>query len=148
MKRKHADILSGLGFLLVAALFWSLGRDLEGVSAVFPAMLEVFMAGGGLALIINGLRMSAADQVCEDMPLWGRVVGIVIGGIIYVLCIPLIGFYTASALFIFILALAYGQELSLRRAGLYAAFSLLICVLIWGVFQKLLLVPTPEGLFF
>ncbi|MBG0777549.1 MAG: tripartite tricarboxylate transporter TctB family protein [Desulfovibrionaceae bacterium] len=148
MTRKTADILSGLGFLILAAAFWAAGCDLTGISRIFPTMLEIFMALGGVALVLNGLRKGLTEMACEGTPTWRRIWLITASSILYVACMPLIGFYVSSALFLFIMAMVLGTRRDLAHAGLAAAFSVGLCVLVYVVFRMLLLVPTPAGALF
>lgn len=148
MRRAHADILSGLGFLAIAVGFWFAGRDLTGISVVFPMMLEIFLAAGGVGLIINGLRISPEAQACADMPIWRRVWLMAASSLVYTVCVSFLGFYVSSAGFLFVMSLVFGRSWGRRQLGAAAAFSVLVCVVVYLVFRVLLLVPTPQGLFF
>lgn len=148
MRRAHADILSGLGFLAIAAGFWFAGRDLTGISRVFPGMLEAFLALGGVGLIINGLRISPEVRACAGMPIWRRVWLMAASSLVYTVCVSFLGFYVSSAGFLFVMSLAFGRSWGKRQLGAAAVFSALVCVAVYVVFRMLLLVPTPQGLFF
>ncbi|MFU2208237.1 tripartite tricarboxylate transporter TctB family protein [Solidesulfovibrio sp. C21] len=147
MTRKYADFLSGLGFLAIALLFWSAGRDLTGISRIFPTILELFLGLGGLGLLLNSLRKSLGGTSCEEMPVWGRVWLILACSIVYVICVPLLGFYVASLLFLFLVAMVLGGHWDWKHAKIAALFSVGLCVLVYLVFKLLLSVPTPKGLF-
>jgi putative tricarboxylic transport membrane protein len=148
MTRKYADMLSGLGFLSVASVFWSAGRDLTGVSRIFPSLLEVFLALGGLVLCVNGLVKSRKEKACEEMPVWGRVWLILISAILYAAAVPVVGFYVSSAVFLFLMAMIFGKAWTMAQARLSLLFSVGLCLLIYLVFRTLLLVPTPTGFLF
>lgn len=148
MTRKLADTLSGLGFLALAAIFWLAGRDLEGISRVFPLLLEIFLAAGGLLLLISGIRRAADDLACEGKPIWGRVWLIAAASAAYVLLVPIIGFYVTSFAFLFLMAELLSRGSGLRHLAASAGFAVVLCALVYLVFNTLLLVPTPEGVLF
>ncbi|WP_243838227.1 hypothetical protein [Nitratidesulfovibrio liaohensis] len=55
MRSSVADIASGLAVLVMAGVFHAQSGDLEGVSLLFPRMLIIFMALGGIYLCGLGL---------------------------------------------------------------------------------------------
>ncbi|HMM37998.1 MAG TPA: tripartite tricarboxylate transporter TctB family protein [Desulfovibrio sp.] len=150
MRRSFSDIVSGLGFLIVAAAFWFAGRDLTGISRVFPTGLEVFLGLGGLALVFNGIRLARKEAACEkEFIAWNRVVLITAASVIYVLLIPLVGFYVTSVVFLFVLAMILAEKGKGRKGMVQAlAFSGGLVGLIWLVFLQILQVPTPSGALF
>lgn len=150
MRRSFSDITSGLGFLAFAAVFWLAGLDLTGISRVFPMGLEVFLALGGIALVINGLRLARKEGAAEkEVTAWSRVILITVASVAYVFVIPLLGFYVTSVLFLFALAMILAEKgKGARGLGVALGFSVGLMALIYIVFLKILQVPTPSGLFF
>jgi hypothetical protein len=148
MTRKYADLFSGLGFMIMALLFWSAGRDLTGISRVFPGILELFLILGGAGLVVNSLRKSLGETACEDKPVWGRVCLILVCSLIYVVCVPLLGFYVASASFLVFVAMLLGGKWDRKHAITAICFALGLCLLIYLVFKLMLSVPTPTGILF
>jgi len=155
MRKGTTDLGAG-GFMLVfALLFLSRSGGLTGVSWLFPRALIIVMGLGGLYLLITGIfRLRKAEKEEEEEPVAGhRVLFISVLSIVYLLCIPWLGFYASSFLFLFASAMALGGDAQKtvkghKRAVVSVAFSVLLCVLVWGGFNILLSVPTPAGLLF
>jgi len=153
MRSSVADIAAGLAVLSVAGVFQAQTGDLEGVSLLFPRILIIFMSLGGVLLCCQGILKRRRE---EDVPRDAepvavkRVVIISAGAIAYVLCIPVIGFYPASVLYLFGMAMVLGNtNKSTRRHALASAlFTVVLCVSVWVGFALLLGVPTPEGMLF
>lgn len=153
MRSSVADIASGLAVLAVAGVFQAQSGDLEGVSLLFPRMLIIFMTVGGILVCVQGLlkRRKGEDAPQDDEPVAvGRVVMISAGAIAYVLCIPLLGFYPASVIYLFSMAMVLGDAGggTRRKALASAAFTVVLCLFVWIGFAMLLGVPTPEGMLF
>lgn len=153
MRSSVADITSGLAVLAIAGVFHAQSGDLEGVSLLFPRMLVIFMTLGAVLLCVQGMlkRRKGEDAPQDDEPVAvGRVVMISVGAIVYVLCIPLLGFYPASAAYLFLMAMILGDTShgTRRKAVASAVFAVVLCLSVWIGFAKLLGVPTPEGMLF
>lgn len=153
MRSSVADITSGLAVLAIAGVFHAQSGDLEGVSLLFPRMLVIFMTLGAVLLCVQGMlkRRKGEDAPQDDEPVAvGRVVMISVGAIVYVLCIPLLGFYLASALYLFGMSMVLGDASrgTRRKALASAAFTVVLCLSVWIGFAMLLGVPTPEGMLF
>ena len=149
MRKCVSDILAGLGFLGFAAAFWLAGRDLTGISRIFPQSLEIFLSLGGVALVAMGLRRFRTEAACpaeEPVVVW-RVALITVSSMAYVLLIPVLGFYAASLVFMVSMGwVMAGRGQGLRGPAKAVGFALLLCVLVYLVFTRALQVPTPEGL--
>ncbi len=152
MRSSVADIASGLAVLAVAGVFHAQSGDLEGVSLLFPRMLIIFMTVGGILVCVQGLlkRRKGEDAPHDEPVAVGRVVMISAGAIAYVLCIPLLGFYPASVIYLFSMAMVLGDAGggTRRKALASAAFTVVLCLFVWIGFAMLLGVPTPEGMLF
>lgn len=152
MRSRTTDIAAGLAVIAVAGMFQAQTGDLEGVSGLFPRMLIIFMTVGGAYLVVKGLlqgRKTAPDADAEPVNA-RRVTIISIGSIGYVLVIPLLGFYPASVLFLFSLAMILGDSHrdTARKALASAVFTAILCVAVWLGFALLLHVPTPQSVLF
>jgi hypothetical protein len=150
MRSRTTDIAAGLASLAFAGMFQAQAGELEGVSLLFPRMLIIFLTLGGAYLVIKGiLRGAAASQESEPVNV-RRVVTISAGSVIYVLAIPLLGFYPASALFLFAMAMILGDTTTntARLAMLSAMFTAILCVAVWLGFALMLNVPTPQSVLF
>ena len=112
MRSRTSDIPAGLATLAVAGIFQAQCVDLEGASLLFPRMLIIFMTIGGVYIFASGLlppRIRVEDAPCEipdEEPVAvKRVANIALASILYVGIIPLFGFYPASVLFLFCMAM-------------------------------------------
>lgn len=161
MTKSTKDILAAVACLIIAGIFYSQMGELEGISRVFPGMLIAFIAVCGLALLGLGLlsrrkerREIDGEPVAmgrEEEPVsMGRVALISLGSVAYVAVIPAIGFYLASAVFLFAMAWVLRDISVEKRKTVLAAvlFTAVLCLSVWGTFSLLLNVPTPESVFF
>jgi hypothetical protein len=157
MRSRTFDIAAGLATLAVAGIFQAQSGDLEGVSLLFPRMLIIFMTIGGMFIFVSGLltrRASVNDAPCELPPeepvAAKRVATIALASIVYVGIIPVLGFYPASVLFLFCMAMILSDSnvTTARRALASAIFTVVLCVAVWLGFALLLGVPTPQSMFF
>lgn len=151
MRSRTTDIAAGLAVLGVAGLFHSQSTDLQGVSLLFPRMLIIFMTLGGIYLVIKGVLQAKRAKSDDDEPVnVRRVVTISIGSILYALVIPLAGFYPASMVFLFAMAMILGDTNTntARKAVISGAFAAVLCVVVWLGFALMLSVPTPESVLF
>ena len=152
MSNSTRDILCGLCFLAISAAFALQMHELEDVTRVFPQLLLIVIALGGVWFVGKGLylkrRKSAAQ---DDEPVaWKNVAIIAAISIVYAVAVGIFGFFTSTSAFIFCTSLVLGDKS--RGMGhlvkISAAFSIFFCLLLWLCFVKLLSVPTPTGIFF
>lgn len=157
MRSRTSDIAAGLATLAIAGMFQAQCGDLEGVSLLFPKMLIIFMTLGGVYIFASGLltrRATVNDAPCElpaEEPVAvKRVATIALGAIVYVGIIPLLGFYPASVLFLFCMAMILSDSsvTTAKKAMASAIFTVVLCVAVWFGFAFLLGVPTPQSMFF
>jgi len=157
MRSRTSDIAAGLATLAIAGIFQAQSGDLEGVSLLFPRMLIIFMTLGGVFVFASGLltpRARVDEAPCElpaEEPVAvKRVASIALGSIVYVGIIPLLGFYPASVLFLFGMAMILSDSnvTTAKRALASAIFTVVLCVAVWFGFAFLLGVPTPQSMFF
>lgn len=157
MRSRTSDIAAGLATLAVAGMFQAQCGDLEGVSLLFPRMLIIFMTLGGVYIFASGLLTRPADTKdlscetkAEDPVAVKRVAIIALGAIVYVGIIPLLGFYPASVLFLFCMAMILSDSsvMTAKKALTSAVFTAVLCVAVWFGFAFLLGVPTPQSVLF
>ena len=157
MRSRTSDIAAGLATLAIAGMFQAQCGDLEGVSLLFPRMLIIFLTLGGVYIFASGLltRHASADAPpceapTEEPVAVKRVVTIALGAMVYVGIIPLLGFYPASVLFLFCMAMILSDSsvTTAKKAMASAVFTVVLCVAVWFGFAFLLGVPTPQSMFF
>jgi len=152
MRNSIADITSGAFIFLVAAIFYYQSGDLEGISLLFPQLLIGFMTVGGIYLMAKGFltQKQGRDKVISDEPVSiKRVVSISAGSVAYALVTPLLGFYPATIIFLFGMAMALNDAgVSTRKSATMAALlTIIVTVAVWAGFAMLLSVPTPTSIF-
>ena len=154
MRSSVIDLAAGVFSLLCATAFYTQIDGLKGVGRDYPLGLIIFISLGGLFLLGLGIykRLSGCDAIPADADpvAYRRVAIITAASIVYVLLMSLLGFYTASILFLFGSAMAlsdagWGWQKSAMAA---CALTVIMCLAVWIVFSRLLFVPTPEGLLF
>ena len=152
MSKSTAEILAGLGFILLALAFFVQLEATEGISRIFPIALITFISLGGLYCILKGLylRAKSKDSLNLKTVNWRRVGKIAALSLIYGLLIPILGFFAATWLFLFFgfILLHTGVErpkIIMLRAFCFAA---ILSSAIWVGFVWLLNVATPQGVLF
>jgi len=153
MRSSIADITSGAFVFLVAAVFYYQSGELEGISLLFPQLLIGFMTIGGIYLMAKGFltQKQGRDKVINDEPVSvKRVVSISAGSIAYALFTPLLGFYPATVIFLFGMAMVLNDAgVSTRKSAMMAAIlTIVVTFAVWAGFALLLSVPTPASIFF
>lgn len=148
---KKEDIGTGIGLMILSTwLFWYVGRyrikEIYGYGPdFFPRVLAVMMAVLGLSLIINamlGNSLKMGDRI--DPKGFVRMLislAICIG---YLFLTNLLGFATATFVFLFILMTFLKQKGLLLR--LFSCLGTALTV--WAIFRYFLIIPLPEGWLF
>ena len=147
-----ANVAAGTFSLAVSAAFYTQLGELEGVGKSYPLLILCFITLVGGYVLLHGLnqrRKSAggAPQNDGEPVAYRRVALIAAVSVAYVVLIPILGFYAASAVFLFgsAMLLNDSQTSAFRAACL---LTVIMCTVVWAGFAKLLNVPTPEGLLF
>jgi hypothetical protein len=154
MRSGAMDLAAGVFSLLFAAAFYVQCGELKGVGLRYPFGIIIFIALGGLFLLVQGVRkrLSGRDAPPADAEpaAYGRVAFIAVASIAYVSLITLIGFYAAGAIFLFVSAMVLDDAgWGVKKSALAAcALTAIMCLVVWLGFTKLLSVPTPQGLLF
>lgn len=148
---KRQDIGVGVGLLLLSTwFFWYVGRykgkEIYGYGPdFFPRVLAVMMAILGVGLIVQA-RAGRSLKMGERIDPKGFVrmlicIAICIG---YLFLTTVLGFATATFIFLFTLMTFLRQKGMLVRVLSSAATSLTV----WAIFRYFLIIPLPEGLLF
>ena len=152
-------LLAGLG-----ALYWSLGSVQDPRAIIFPRVLIIIMGVLALALIaqriLEGSRVEKqilqSDRVNEkrkDGPagkyrVW-TVLGCFLVTVIYLAVSQGLGFYLSAFLFFVIITFLFGRrDLSLKKGGIRVLAAFIFTAVLYVLFNKILQVQTPRGLWF
>jgi len=151
LKMKKEDIGVGIGLLILSTwLFWYVGRYREKEIYIygpdfFPRVLAIIMAILGLSLIINAISGNSLKMVDRiDRRGFIRMlisIAICIG---YLFLTKILGFATATFIFLFILMTFLKQRGILIR--ILSSFA--TAMLVWTIFRYFLVIPLPEGILF
>jgi hypothetical protein len=146
---KKVDTLSALCIIPICVyVFYESGRwpilpDL-GSPAWIPRGVAILLLGAALLLLAKALsgrslalpgRLEGADR--------SRVLGVAVLTGVYVMALEQLGFITGTIPYLFGFILILGE----RRWSRLVFFSVVVPVVIYVVFDRLLNVPLPRGLF-
>lgn len=150
MRRAHLpDALAGATLVGLALATFLLVRsfppgppDLPG-PGMFPLLMAALGAVLGLVLMVAALRRrepGTASPVDADSPRW-RIPAVLAGTVAYVLLMPVLGFVSASVLYLTGLILILGYPHKARAA----AVAFIVAWAIQGIFAGVMNVPLPAG---
>lgn len=141
-----AVVLLGLGGMSMALLGdgpdWAMPRSLTWVALAFGVALGVRALSGRIA------RRRPADDSRKERT--GRTADLVVfigTSVVYIVLIPLVGFFETSLLMITGMSVYLSARRSARLALKSAGVALAVCVVGYVVFMKMLYVPVPMNNF-
>ena len=151
---KSLDLISGLvllGFgilILVKSLEYPIGNLQMPGAAVFPILATFLLIAISGAIVISSFFKLKSDKTsCVSSPQLGKTFGRVVVGVgallAYRYLLTFIGFAPACFLFIFFLAKALGRY-SWKNSLLFSVVTAIVC---YYLFQTLLKIPMPGGIF-
>jgi putative tricarboxylic transport membrane protein len=116
-------------------------REGEGPApGYFPFYIAVILGISSLVNLLGALRGRGAGEVFVSARPFGRVLAVLIPGLVYVALIQYIGIYLASAIFISAFMVAVGRENPLKALGV----GVLVPVALFFMFERWFLVPLPK----
>ncbi len=145
-----ANAFLSASLLIVCGVFLVETNKLSYPSNVFPYLLVAAIAV--FALVILGQAVMAkrhgatGDKVRIGNP--GKVVIIVITSLIYISVVEKIGYYFTTGIYLLLLAFVLPpREMPARKKAVNALIlAVTVILLIFGVFDVALQVPTPKGI--
>jgi uncharacterized membrane protein SirB2 len=147
-----ANAFLSASLLIVCGIFLVETNKLSYPSNVFPYLLVAVIALFavvilGQAVIAKG-RGGSGGEVRIGNP--GRVATIVVTSLIYIAVVEEIGYYFTTGIYLLVLAAVLPpKEMPLRKKAFNAVIlAIVVILLIFGVFDVALQVPTPKGMFF
>ena len=141
------EILFVVGAICLSLLFLFYSMDLPSSAALMPRILASMIILLSLGMAWQGIaahkRMINAGER-EEIPVINvKLVSLFLGFIVaYIALINVLGYFVATPLFI-VGTYMYLRALSVKGALLVAAG---FCILVYGVFVKVLYLPVPLGL--
>jgi uncharacterized membrane protein SirB2 len=147
-----ANAFLSAGLLVVCGIFLVETNKLSYPSNVFPYLLVAVIALFAVVIlgqaVIAKRRGYCGERVRIGNP--GRVAMIVVTSLIYVAVVEEIGYYVTTGIYLLLLAFVLPpKEMPARKKAFNAVMlAMLVVLLIFGVFDVALQVPTPKGMFF
>jgi Tripartite tricarboxylate transporter TctB family len=139
------DLVSGVFLIAVVAVFVLNAGD-STLDWIFPLTLSYTLGILAVALTIRGL-LGRGDRVDTLLPvLHGRGVDVLVFTVIaaiYVILVPLVGFWTMSAVMIFVGSVYLDPTRSRRRIAISAIVALAVCLGAYVLLVLVLFVPLP-----
>ena len=138
-----AVLMALFGFIVIAgSLQVGIGWGPEGPkSGFFPFYLGIVIVGASAVNLMRALVEIERDRLFADWDQLGQVISVVIPTTIYVLAVPWIGIYVASALLIALFMKWFGRY----GWGLTLGIAVAIPAITYLLFEKWFLIPLPKG---
>ncbi|MFW2367571.1 MAG: tripartite tricarboxylate transporter TctB family protein [Desulforhopalus sp.] len=146
----NTEIISGvIGLLLTAVFFFSL-EDVSWMSIVFPKTIVFIMGFIATVLVIMGIVKPNRDRIFNV----GSNVRWVVTGILFfawVLCMPVLGFFVSTVLFMTIIVAYLARarmQVNIKNFVTWVPIVIAEVTFFYLIFTKVLYVPLPTGMFF
>lgn len=138
------NVISGLGFMVFASVFWVQRDYTSKFGGLFPDPVIIAMAVLGLVLALLGLVQRRPSEHKSDVPLAG-VIRAVLLLVAWVALLPTLG-YVVDGLVFFVLAalLMRDHRPSLKGLALDVGVSVGVVAVLYLVFTWVLVVQLPE----
>lgn len=135
-----------LAVVLFLFLFFFIRETLtiEYPSNVFPLALQIVIAIFTVIILVTPEKGEQSNQAQKVK--WFRVIGIILGSVLYLIVMPLIGFYVTSFIFITFVSWILGKTRTLKDFAICSLASFSIVVFIFLIFYVGVNIPTPPGL--
>ena len=149
-KEVNTELTSGIiGLLLTSVFFFGLD-DVSWMSIVFPKTVVYILFLISATLIVMGFVKPTRSKIFSV----GSNARWIVTGILFfawVLCMPLLGFFVSTVIFMTIIVgyLARARtELSIKKFMVWIPVVIAEVTFFYLVFTKVLYVPLPRGMFF
>lgn len=146
----NTELTSGIiGLLLTSVFFFGL-EDVSWMSIVFPKTVVYILFLISAALIVMGFVKPTRNKIFSV----GSNARWIVTGILFfawVLCMPLLGFFVSTVIFMTIIVgyLARARtELTVKKFMVWIPIVIAEVTFFYLVFTKVLYVPLPTGMFF
>ncbi|EEW56644.1 conserved hypothetical protein [Ruegeria sp. TrichCH4B] len=138
MTERRQDILLGGVFAAVGSTAALMAAEYPGASGIYPTALGCVVAGLGALVAIRAVLRGADGPraLVENAPRAALTLGL---AALYLVLVPVLGFYLASALLVMVVPLCLGF-----RRPLYSLVSTGVFIgIVWLVFSVVLEKPLP-----
>lgn len=136
-----------IGFIVLGIAAFSASSDYSTLGSVFPRTISALMVFlSVLYLVLSWLRPRAAPDRTTGSK--GRQVAVVVIMVAWAFALQPIGFLTSSTIaFVLLLIIGHYGDWSPRLAVLYGGAAILVLGSLYVLFQVILQVPLPQGVF-
>lgn len=118
-------------------------------SNIFPLILEVFLVGTGVYLIVGGITCKGVKCSNTTDLAYGRAFLMILATVIYIVAINVVGFYISSFVFLTLMSWYLSDwGLNLASLGISTGFAVILTGAVYATFALFLGVPTPPGILF
>lgn len=139
---RRPETLTAMGLIAGSAALLTLTPELPALSALLPiAMLLSLMVLAGVLLVKDQLSASRGQTAKPMTESPHRVLGALIGIVVYMVCVEYLGFYLSTAVSVPALAYAFGYR---NGPGLVLA-TLIVVGSIYGIFDWVMGQSFPIG---
>ncbi|EAV41568.1 hypothetical protein SIAM614_30696 [Stappia aggregata IAM 12614] len=138
MTEQRQDILLGTVFAVIGAAAAFKAAAYPGASGGYPMVLGLVLAGLGCLVSLKAFNEKRLDArpLTQHMP---RMLLTLVCGALYLALVPVLGFYTTSALVVIALPLVLG----FRQPVYLGVVTIVFIGIVWSVFSLLLEKPLP-----
>ncbi len=150
----HRDRITGIACTVLGVVVFYLSTQLpksktvgDPGSALFPTIIALLLFVCGICLT---LRPSHGEEKAFLQPYqWKRILLLFGMYLLYTIGLEVLGFLIATPVFMFALLMALAKAAK-KNIVIWkgAAYSIALTMLVYGLFQKILMVRLPEGLLF
>lgn len=148
MNRKYhrQNIAAGLVVMAVGIAAFAFSIGMPGHAPVFPRIASTLLFVLGVILaVISGMELNKQEEMKRYPvelfsfvnPLYSLILMVA-----YVVCIDILGFYTATAA----MQIGYMYHLGIKSVKTMAIVTTVVCLVVFFVFSIQLEVPLPKGI--
>lgn len=143
-------LVSSLVLVGTLSLYISLQWAEEPRAVIFPKVVLMIMAILSALLLVQSLLVKKAAAQAKQKPFpFKRALLCFLMIVVYLFIMESVGFYLSSFVFFVAVTFILGRgDMDLRKALTRVGVSVIFMVVLFVLFNKLLLVQTPKGFFF
>ena len=161
---KRDFIISLVLLVLTIALYLSLSLMEDPRAAIFPKFVIIIMGALLVALLLQSvisrqkidkpaLQSDHVNEKKNPVPRNSFPIGTLLGCfcliVLYFFVMEQLGFYVSAFLFFIAITFLLGRkELTMRKGGIRVGVAFIFTAVLFFLFNKLLVVQTPKGVFF
>jgi len=148
-----ADVCAGIGGIILSIIVWITSASFPSFAvskagpSYYPRLIAVIFAISSIALIIQALKNKEASNAFSAKEI-KRFIMVFLVLACYYLGMKHLGYFSATFLAGFILALLIFHSLDKKTVFLSLINALIICGGVYVLFQILLKAPLPRGILF